>query len=226
VSVKIQFLDHRNATIRDENSREPYTLSLGILGLVMNVMKAQVKAGVYNLRLTAESEEGKSVDNIRITVDSGAEKGQEQVRSLTYCSRGELCRRLYKSCEERIAMMAIQSYRELIAWQKAMDLVEAIYRATTRFPREEIYSLTAQIRRAAISIPSNIAEGQGRSTTRDLLHFLSIAQGSFKEVETQVLIAERLAYVTEQIAAHLLEQTTEVGRLVSGLSNSLKKRIR
>jgi four helix bundle protein len=121
-------------------------------------------------------------------------------------------------------MMAIQSYRELIAWQKAMDLVETVYRATKTFPREEIYSLTAQIRRAAISIPSNIAEGQGRNTTRDFLHFLSIAKGSLKEVETQVLIAERLAYVTRQITAALLAQTTEVGRLLSGLSNSLKKR--
>jgi four helix bundle protein len=120
--------------------------------------------------------------------------------------------------------MAIQSYRELIAWQKAMDLVEAIYRATIKFPREEIYSLTVQVRRAAVSIPSNIAEGQGRNTTRDFLHFLSIARGSVKEVETQVLIAERLTYLTKQTAAHLLGQTSEVGRLISGLSNSLRKR--
>ena len=120
--------------------------------------------------------------------------------------------------------MAIQSYRELIACQKAMDLVEAIYRETKGFPREEIYGLTAQIRRAAVSIPSNIAEGQGRSTTRDLLYFLSIAQGSIKEVETQVLIAERLTYIPKQVAAKLVEQTSEVGRLLSGLSNSLKNK--
>jgi four helix bundle protein len=121
--------------------------------------------------------------------------------------------------------MAIQSDRELIVWQKAMDLVEAIYRATVEFPREEIYGLTAQVRRAAVSIASNIAEGQGRNTTRDFLHFLSIAQGSVKEVETQVLIAERLAYVTKQCGSRLVEQTTEVGRLLNGLSNSLKKKI-
>jgi four helix bundle protein len=119
--------------------------------------------------------------------------------------------------------MAIQSYRDLIAWQKAMELVESVYRATTTFPREEIYSLTAQIRRAAVSIPSNIAEGQGRSTTRDFLHFLSIARGSLKEVETQVLIAERLAYVTGQVTAALLGQTTEVGRLLTGLAHSLRR---
>jgi four helix bundle protein len=121
--------------------------------------------------------------------------------------------------------MAIQSYQELVAWQKAIDLVESIYNATTKFPLEEIYSLTAQIRRAAVSIPSNIAEGQGRNTTRDFLHFLSIAQGFVKEVETQVLIAERLTYITKQITVALVEQTTEVGRLLSGLSNSLKRRI-
>lgn len=122
--------------------------------------------------------------------------------------------------------MAIQSYRELIAWQKAMDLVESVYRVTLKFPREEIYSLTTQLRRAAISIPSNIAEGQGRNTTRDFLHFLAIALGSLKEVETQLLIAERLTYITKPITVTLLEQTTEVGRLLNGLSNSLKKRIR
>jgi four helix bundle protein len=120
--------------------------------------------------------------------------------------------------------MAIRSYRELIAWQKTMDFVEAVYRTTARFPREEIYGLTSQIRRAAVSVPSNIAEGQGRNTTRDFLHFLSIAQGSVKEVETQVLIAERLTYVTKQVSGGLVAQTTEVGRLLSGLSNALKKR--
>lgn len=118
--------------------------------------------------------------------------------------------------------MAIQSYQELVVWQKAMDLVESVYKATRGFPRDEIYSLTSQIRRAAVSIPSNIAEGQGRSTTRDFLHFLSIAQGSVKEVETQVLIAERLEYVTKQATSALVEQTQQVGRLLSGRINSLK----
>jgi four helix bundle protein len=119
--------------------------------------------------------------------------------------------------------VGIQSYQELVAWQKAMDLVESVYRVSQQFPREEVYSLTAQVRRAAISIPSNIAEGQGRNTTRDFLHFLSIARGSIKEVETQLLIAERLQYTTQQTTATLLEQTQQVGRLVSGLSNALKK---
>jgi four helix bundle protein len=120
--------------------------------------------------------------------------------------------------------VAIQSYRELIVWQKAMDLVEAVYLATLGFPRDEIYGLTAQIRRVAVSIPSNIAEGQGRSSTRDFLHFLAMSRGSAKEVETQVLIAERLKYITKQTSAELIAQITEVGRLISGLSNSLKKK--
>jgi four helix bundle protein len=89
-------------------------------------------------------------------------------------------------------MSAVKDYRDLIVWQKAMDLVETIYRTTATFPREEVYGLTSQIRRAAISIPSSIAEGNGRNTTRDYVHFLGMAYGSVKEVETQVLIAERL----------------------------------
>ncbi len=78
--------------------------------------------------------------------------------------------------------MALRDYSQLVVWQKAMDLVETVYRTTKTFPREEQYGLTSQIRRAAVSIPSNIAEGQGRHTTRDFLHFLAIAHGSLKEL--------------------------------------------
>ena len=120
--------------------------------------------------------------------------------------------------------MAVKDYRELIVWQKAMDLVEMVYRTTNAFPKTELYGLIAQIRRAAISIPSNIAEGQGRTTTRDFLNFLSIANGSLKEVETQVLISERLEYLGKGRQSELIQQTTEVGRLISGLKNSLKRR--
>jgi four helix bundle protein len=90
--------------------------------------------------------------------------------------------------------MPVKHYQELIVWQKAMELVELVYRMSKQFPREEIYGLTSQIRRAAVSIPSNIAEGQGRSTTKDFLNFLSVARGSLREVETQLLISERLEY--------------------------------
>ncbi len=118
--------------------------------------------------------------------------------------------------------MAVKDYSELIAWQKAMNLVEAVYRLSALFPREELYGLVSQIRRATVSVPSNIAEGQGRHTTRDFLNFLSIARGSLKEVETQVLIANRLGFVDDPRKSELLRQTTEVGRLISGLINSLK----
>ena len=118
-----------------------------------------------------------------------------------------------------------RNYRDLIAWQKAMDLVEAVYRTTAEFPREECYGLTAQIRRAAVSIPSNIAEGQGRRTRKEFLRFLSIAHGSLREVETQVLIAERLGYIAPGARVNLLLASAEVGRLVTGLSNQLLSRL-
>jgi four helix bundle protein len=122
---------------------------------------------------------------------------------------------------KRESAMPVQNYRELIVWQKAMDLVEAIYAATREFPREEVYGLTSQLRRAAVAIPSNIAEGQGRRTTQEFLHFLSIAYGSLREVETQVMIATRLRYMSEDTATRLLELAGEVGRLINGLSNAL-----
>jgi four helix bundle protein len=121
--------------------------------------------------------------------------------------------------------MAVKDYRELIVWQKAMDLVEHIYRYTKGFPREEVYGLSSQLRRAAVSVPSNIAEGNARTTTRDFLHFLSIAYGSIKEIETQVLIAERLGYDQEKHTAELMGSTDEIARLISGLSNSLKRKL-
>jgi four helix bundle protein len=119
----------------------------------------------------------------------------------------------------------LQHYRELIVWQKAMNFVETLYRITNDFPKAEIYGLTSQMRRAAVSIPSNIAEGQGRSTTRDFLHFLSMSQGSLMEVETQITIAERLGYMEKQKEITLLEATAEVGRLLNGLCNSLNKKL-
>lgn len=122
--------------------------------------------------------------------------------------------------------MSVKDYRELIVWQKAMDLVELVYQATDSFPAKEVYGLTAQIRRAAVSIPSNIAEGQGRYSTRDFLHFLSIARGSLKEVETQVLIAERLGYMDDHRRSSLLALTEEVSRVLSGLAGSLRQKKR
>jgi four helix bundle protein len=120
--------------------------------------------------------------------------------------------------------MALKSYSELIAWQKAMDLVQTIYETVRAFPKEEIYGLTSQLKRAAVSVPSNIAEGQGRKSTREFIHHLSIAYGSLMEVETQILIAVRLEYLSQQNAEQITEQTGDVGRLINGLSNALANR--
>jgi four helix bundle protein len=117
--------------------------------------------------------------------------------------------------------MTVRSYKDLIAWQKAMDLVSLVYRATQRFPQHELFALSNQLRRGAVSIPSNIAEGQGRGTTKDFLQFLSIARGSLQEVETQLLIAARLGYLDEQTLSPLTEATTELGRIISGLRSGL-----
>jgi four helix bundle protein len=119
--------------------------------------------------------------------------------------------------------MAVKSYRELETWQTAIELVVEVYRATSLFPKDEVYGLTSQLRRAAVSIPSNIAEGQGRNSTREFLHHLSIAHGSLCEVETQMFIAQRLEYITREEAERLAPLTASVGRLINGLSRSLKK---
>lgn len=113
-------------------------------------------------------------------------------------------------------------YKDLIAWQKAMDLVQVIYDATDDFPKREVYSLTDQIRRAAVSIPSNIAEGQAHFSNREFLHFLRHSRGSLAELETQILIAQRRKYLTDVIASALLTRADELSRILSGLINSLK----
>jgi four helix bundle protein len=118
-----------------------------------------------------------------------------------------------------------QHYKDLIAWQKAMDVVAALYDATESFPKREPYSLTDQMRRAAVSIPSNIAEGQAHFSRREFRHFPRHSSGSLAELETQILIAQRRDYLTEAQAAELLKRTREVGRILSGLLNSLKERI-
>ena len=105
-----------------------------------------------------------------------------------------------------------KSYRDLVAWQKAMDLVTAVYRATARFPRDKIYGLTSQLRRAAVSVPSNIAEGPGRYGAAEFRHFLRQANGSLMELETHLLIAERLDYITSDEANMLLGNAAEVGK--------------
>ncbi len=118
--------------------------------------------------------------------------------------------------------MPIKSYRDLVVWQKAMDLAEHAYQETRRFPKEELYGLTAQIRRCAVSIPSNIAEGQGMHSDRAFSRHLAIAHGSLCELETQLLLGGRLGYVQEPSLGSLMAAAAEVGRLVIGLNQAVK----
>jgi four helix bundle protein len=119
--------------------------------------------------------------------------------------------------------MASRNYQDLIAWQKAMDLAIHVYEATSSFPTEERYGLTSQLRRAAVSIPSNIAEGQGRGTTLDFRRLLRIAHGSLREMETQIILADRLGFLEKRTGEKVLSSAGEVGRLVTGLANSLER---
>lgn len=120
--------------------------------------------------------------------------------------------------------MTVKAYTELIAWQKSIDLVADVYQFTRQFPKEEIYSLTSQIRRAAVSVPSNIAEGQGRLSTGEFRQFLGRARGSLAEVETQIRIAKKLSYVSPAEASHLLASCDEVGRILNGLLAALTRK--
>ena len=123
-------------------------------------------------------------------------------------------------------MTAITGYRDLDVWQKAMTLVERCYRLSEKFPRSEEFGLRAQIRRAAVSIPSNIAEGQGRSSTGEYVHHLAIAHGSLMELETQVQIAGRLGFVVEKEVDLFLETGAEIGRMLNALRASLRAKAR
>lgn len=115
------------------------------------------------------------------------------------------------------------SYRDLVAWKKAMELVTEVYRATERFPKEEIYGLTSQLRRSAVSVPCNIAEGQGRLTKGEFHQFLGYARGSLVEMETQILSTGNLRYLQEDQVNRLLELSSEVGRILNGLLASITK---
>ena len=114
------------------------------------------------------------------------------------------------------------SYRDLIAWRKAMELVVEIYQATRTFPRDELYGLTIQLRRAAVSVPSNIAEGQAHFSSKEFHHFLSHARGSLVEIETQITIAQNLGYLPQSASEKLLQESAELGRILNGLIASIK----
>jgi four helix bundle protein len=118
----------------------------------------------------------------------------------------------------------VRSYRDLIVWQKAMALAALCYAKTRSFPRSEAFGLTAQIRRAAASIPANIAEGNGRENTGSYIQFLRVSQGSLKELETHVLLAQTVELMNKPDAEQLLEMSEEVGKLLRSLIRALQDR--
>ncbi len=121
--------------------------------------------------------------------------------------------------------MTIKSFRDLRVWQSGMDLVTEIYRLTQSFPREEQYGLTSQVRRAAVSIPSNIAEGHARESSKEYLNHLSIAQGSLAELQTQVEIATRLDFVAAKTAQQTLDRSASLSRQIFALRNAIMRKI-
>jgi four helix bundle protein len=119
--------------------------------------------------------------------------------------------------------MAINSFRDLRVWQAGMDLVEQVYRITQTFPKQEIYGLTSQMQRAAVSVPSNIAEGHTREHSKEYLYHLSVAQASLAELETQLEIATRLKYLSAESLKQTLDQVSALGRQLYALRNALTK---
>ncbi len=120
--------------------------------------------------------------------------------------------------------MAILSYRDLRVWQASMDLVEGVYRLSADFPAREVCTLASQMRRAAISIPSNIAEGHTKENTKEYLYHISVAQGSLAELQTQLEIAGRLGYLSPDQLGFTLDQTVSLAKQLYSLRNALLRR--
>lgn len=122
--------------------------------------------------------------------------------------------------------MDIQSYRDLEVWQKSMDMVVDCYHITKNFPKYETFGLASQWQRAAVSVPTNVAEGRARQHTREFIQHISIAYGSLAELETLIQIATRLEYIVPKEAEKLLERTSSIGRMLNGLRRALDKKSR
>jgi len=125
--------------------------------------------------------------------------------------------------EEQV--MSLQSYRELEVWQFGMDLAENCYRITRTFPKDELFGMTSQIRRAVVSIPANIAEGQGREGTKEFQHHLSIARGSLMELETHLMLCQRVGLLDAATVNPLLALCEQISRMMSGLRKALERRL-
>ena len=115
----------------------------------------------------------------------------------------------------------VKTYKDLLVWQKAIHFVTQVYKAVKGFPQEELYGLTSQIKRAAVSIPSNIAEGYGRKSTKDYIRFLQIAMGSIFEIQTQLEISKNLEFVSESSFGELYEYSREIERMLSSMINKV-----
>ena len=122
--------------------------------------------------------------------------------------------------------MPSQSYRDLNVWNEAMDLVVDCYHITDIFPKKEMYGLGSQLQRAAVSVPANIAEGQGRQYSKEFLQYIAVAYGSLAEVETHIQIARRLNYIDETKEMQLLEKAGRIGRMLNGLRRSIQEKIK
>ena len=129
-----------------------------------------------------------------------------------------------KSSEE--VPLVVQHYRQLEVWQMAMALAEKCYLVTKTFPKEELFGLTSQIRRAAASVPANIAEGQGREHTKEFLNHLSIARGSLLEVETHLMLSQRVGLLPQGELDNLLKLTDRISRMLSGLRKALQQKLK
>jgi four helix bundle protein len=116
----------------------------------------------------------------------------------------------------------IKSYKDLIAWQKAMILVKTVYSVTKKYPKDEMYGLTSQLRRAAVSVACNIAEGQARNSTGEFKQFLGVSKGSLAETETLLILSNDLNLISAKELDEITKVTDEVGKLLSGLLKSLK----
>ena len=121
-------------------------------------------------------------------------------------------------------MTTFKSYRDLEVWKKAMRLAKRIYQVTQKFPNEERFGLTSQLRRAAVSVPSNLAEGHARFGAGEFSRFLSIAMGTVAELETQILLSQELGYIKEALTLELLAELDAIGKMLRGLAKSIEKR--
>lgn len=120
-------------------------------------------------------------------------------------------------------MSGIKSYKELLIWQKGIKIVVLVYKLTNGFPKEEIYALTSQLKRASVSVPSNIAEGFGRQSDKSFNHFLNIARGSLNEIETQIIIAKELDFISDNnLFNEIMFLIEEESKMINAFSRNLK----